>query len=60
MTYRAAEEIFAIARERAGQMSYQVAVQMLEIYNEQARRFPFRAVALALLVNPIIRCCARG
>lgn len=37
ITYRAAEDLFNTSRERKGAVSFQVAVQMLEIYNEQVR-----------------------
>lgn len=54
VNYRALRDLFQISKERADFIKYEVAVQMIEIYNEQVRdllvsdgsnrRYPFQVL----------------
>lgn len=54
VNYRALGDLFKLAEQRRGLFSYEIAVQMIEIYNEQVRdllvsdglnrRYPFHLV----------------
>lgn len=37
MNYRALGDLFRISEQRKGTISYEICVQMIEIYNEQVR-----------------------
>ncbi|KAJ6794334.1 Uncharacterized protein M6B38_232000 [Iris pallida] len=59
VNYRALGDLFNLAKERRGMFSYEIAVQMIEIYNEQVRdllvsdglnrRYPFFSFILIIL-----------
>lgn len=61
MNYRSLNDLFEISQTRADSITYDVKVQMIEIYNEQVRdllmadganrRYPFMMTKLYLFLN---------
>lgn len=67
VNYRALSDLFLISEQRKETISYEISVQMIEIYNEQVRdllvtdglnkRYPFERKLSTTLLFPLILLC---